>query len=56
MADIGNIQPLQPTYPKRRTDRVEKDLEQNEQNRGQPRPHKDIDEDDDGKPHVDEFA
>ena len=57
MADIGDIRPLLPTYPKRPTDRVEKDREQNEKNRHQPPSREKIDsEDDDGKPHVDEFA
>jgi len=57
MADIGDIRPLLPTYPKRPLDRVEKNREQNEREKHQPPTRKSTDdEDDDGTPHVDEFA
>lgn len=54
MAGIGDIQPPQPVYPKRPMDRPEKERDQNEREKNPPRPRQDVD--DDGKPHVDEFA
>ena len=54
MAEIGDIRPLLPVHPKRPTDRIEKKHDQKEREAEQHDPKKD--EDDDGKPHVDEFA
>lgn len=54
MAEIGDIRPLLPVYPKRPADRIEKKHDQKEREAEQHNPKKD--EDDDGKPHVDEFA
>lgn len=53
MAEVGDIRPLPPVYPKRPTDRIEKKHDHKERDTEQHRPKKD---DDDGKPHVDEFA
>jgi len=55
MAGIGDIKPLLPTYPKRPADRVEKQRDKNEREAPTHQSEHD-DEENDGKPHVDEFA
>ncbi|MCK4742469.1 MAG: hypothetical protein KAT25_01480 [Sulfuriflexus sp.] len=54
MAEIGDIRPLLPVYPKRPTDRTEKKRDHDERDTERHRQKKE--DDDDGKPHVDEFA
>ena len=55
MAEIGDIRPLHPVFPKRPTDRIEKKHDQKERESEKERSKKD-DDNDDGQPHVDEFA
>jgi len=54
MVGIRDIRPLHPTFPKRPNDKVEKHRDQ-QQREKDPSLNEDKD-DDDGQPHVDEFA
>ncbi len=54
MAGIRDIQPLHPTFPKRPNDKVDKHRDLKEREKKQPTAEEK--EDDDGQPHVDEFA
>ena len=56
MAEIGDIRPLQPTWHKRPGDKVDKNKREEEADNQQRDQRKDSNEDDDGKPHVDEYA
>ncbi len=54
MVGIRDIRPLHPTFPKRPSDKIDK--HRDEQQREKDPSALDEEKDDDGQPHVDEFA
>lgn len=56
MADVGDIRPAQPVWPKRPSDRIDRGKDQQENNKDQHGRREKNDKQDDGKPHIDEYA